>query len=141
MTRIAKVALLLEAVVCFAPITVWLTIGVLMVPAQVYFAMSGQTEHLAGPIQVVLAVLAGICGLIAMISALSWILFRSKSILNPKIALTFMCLGITGVLAIVFFDDSVVWRAVVALPLACTLHIAYLAREYLFGFLMTPSRP
>jgi hypothetical protein len=139
MSRVAKAALLLEVVLCFGPASLLLLLGLVLLPGQIYFLATGEAEAFSGALQVMLLVLAGICGLVALCRTLSWLLFESRSSLRPQMTLVLMCIGIAPVLLYVFTGGGIFWWAGGALPLVGAVHVAYLARKYLFGFLLTAA--
>jgi predicted membrane channel-forming protein YqfA (hemolysin III family) len=129
MTGTAKGLLLLEVAICFLPMTLLLLLGVLMVPSQLGFVIAGEWSGMF----LIAIVLMGISGLVALFIVLRWLLIRPSHPLNARFVLLLMCLGILPLLPYAFAGDTVTWRVVGALPLICTAHVAYLAREYLFG--------
>ena len=133
MSRLAKALLLLEVAVCFLPLTLLLLLGALMVPFQVGFLMMGEL----GSLYVIGAVLAGLAGLVALFIVLRWLLFRPVNPFERRWTLALMCLGILPVLPIAVAGDTWFWKILGAVPLLCSAHLAYLAREYLFGFRAT----
>jgi hypothetical protein len=134
-TRSAKSILLLEVAICFAPMTLVLLLGVIMVPLQVGFLFAGEFSGLS----LIAIVAMGIAGLVALFNVVRWLLIRPSYSLNAKVVLLLMCLGCVPLVVISVVGDTEVWRLLAALPLICTAHLTYLARDYLFATWTTPG--
>jgi hypothetical protein len=129
MTRSEKSALLIEVAICFAPMTLMLLLGFLLVPFQVAVLFTGEFSGLS----LIAIVAMGMAGFVALFNVVRWLLIRPSHSLNPKVVLILMGLGALPLVAFTALGDTTEWQLLSALPLISTAHLAYLARDYLFG--------
>jgi hypothetical protein len=72
-------------------------------------------------------------GFVALFNVVRWLLIRPSHSSNPKVVLILMGLGALPLVAFTALGDTTEWQLLSALPLISTAHLAYLARDYLFG--------
>ena len=140
MNRLTKGLLLIEIVICFIPISYLLLLGIIMVPIQAWFLANAELESIQGPVYVFWTVAAGICGLVALVCVVRWLLFQTRANINPKIVLLLTCIGIVPVFQMALGADDLFGVLATVLPLLCSAHLVYLARAYLFGWIARPKR-
>jgi hypothetical protein len=129
---IFKVLLILEVLVCFAPMAYVLLLGFVIVMMQLMSPFSLDSLTVVGP------VLAGIAGLLALANVLLWLLKPPSSFLSRVWTWIFMLLGLLPILPYALLPvDSIGWRVAGLMPLLCTGHLIYLAR----GFLLVGQSP
>jgi hypothetical protein len=127
MSRTAKILLIAEVIVCFAPITLVLILGVIITPFQVGLMVAGEPMALL----TLLVVGAGVPGLAALNAVVQWILRRRTDLLTPRVL---RVLASLGVLAMLPFATT--WAGM--LPLLCSAHLTCLARDYVFAPVKVP---
>jgi hypothetical protein len=128
MSRAAKFLILLEVAVCFLPTMLVLLFGLLIMPFQVRFLIEGELAALNAIVPVVM----GVGGLLALFTVLRWLFLRPTKSFDRRITLVLMCLGAIPIVPYAVAGDTVLWKLAGVLPLMCTAHLAYLARDYLF---------
>jgi hypothetical protein len=137
-----KHLLLVEVGVCFLPVILQLMLGLLIAPMQIFFLATAESKAKLGALGFLALVATGICGLVALHSVLKWLVFQSPTTLKPK---TVLCLMAIGVLPLIVFAPYATTNALgvvtVILPLVCSAHLAWLARDYLFGTSASPDAP
>ncbi|HEU5134597.1 MAG TPA: hypothetical protein VFU13_05575 [Steroidobacteraceae bacterium] len=134
MKPILKVLLAIEVLVCFGPLTIVLLLGLVIAPLQLAFLFSAHDEARPGAALVLAAVAAGMAGMAALVNVLLWLFSPPSHFLGPRWTLAAMVLGMLPVAFYAFGPvDSVAWRLAGLLPLACTFHLAWLARGFLFS--------
>ena len=123
-----KVAVLLEAVVCFGPLALFLGGGVILVP----MAAVGEIE--TSRILLLVWVLAGCVGLFALISTLLAIVSPTPEVKSSKWVLPSYLAGICALIPILFLAEDVfsLEQLLLVAPVVAALHFMYLARVYLF---------
>ena len=130
MTRLCKVLLVVEALVCFGPAAVFLPIGIMMVPLQIS-ELIREPSHWQGPLWLVGLVVCGVAGLTALFVVLVKLLDNS-TIKRPLPVLVATAMGVVGLVSYAGgIPDSIGWAIVLALPLFATAHILFLARNLL----------
>lgn len=140
--QLRKTLLLVEVGVCFAPATLQLTLGLIVAPMQIFFLVTGETSAQFGALGFLAIVAAGICGLVALYSVMKWLLFHSATSLRPRTVVYLMCIGILPLIAFApFAVHNILGVITVILPLVGSVHLAWLARDYLFGSFFSPSAP
>jgi hypothetical protein len=122
MRRTARILLVAEVIVCFAPITLVLVLGVIITPLQAGLMVAGEPMALL----ILLVVGAGVGGLVALNAVVQWILRRPTDLMKPRVV---RILASLGILALLPFATS--WVGI--LPLICSAHLMYLARAYVFA--------
>ena len=130
MSRFAKILVLIEVAVCFGPIT-------LMLLAGIYLVISRPGD----PGLIFVAILSmGVAGLVGVFCVVRWLLIRPASSWNATVVLILICLGCVPVLMYTPRGWHTLDRLVFSLPLICTVHLGYLARDYLFASLSLSGR-
>ena len=134
MKSISKLLLLLELIICYGPSLCYLTIGIAFVPFWILSALSGEFQA----ITMVMMVVGGILGLFALMALVYKICHpRSSMICDGKIRLLSL-MGMLSSIAILYQADAIeklfeVNAFLYLLPLAASLHIIYLGRNYYFS--------
>jgi len=142
MTRMRRNLLLVEVGVCFLPAVLQLVLGLIVAPMQMFFLISGESQAQFGAFSFLAIIAAGICGLVALHSVMKWLLNRTSTSLKPKTVLWLMCIGILPLIVFApFAIRNTVGVITIVLPLICSAHLAWLARDYLFGSFARPHAP
>lgn len=132
LSRPQKIWLLIEVLICFGPMAIFLMLGITLVPIQ-FDALHRQPLLWEGPASVIGSVFCGMVGLVTLIYFLG-LLFTSGS--RPSRP-TLVCLGVAlGLLPVITFtisSDMIGLRILSLLPIAASLHILYLSRHRLFS--------
>lgn len=130
-----KTLVLIEVVVCFAPASLILAFGVMMVPTQIWFLFTHEGEGaVSGPLGLIVLVAGGIAGNIALLNLLLRILSPPVHFLGRGWTLLGALAGAAALTPYTFGPvDSAGWRLVGWMPLLCTLHLIYLGRRFMFG--------
>jgi hypothetical protein len=130
-----KTLLMIEVAVCFAPASLILALGVMMVPTQIWFLFRDQGEDpVWGPLGLIVLVIGGIAGNIAVLNLLLRILSPPSHFLPRGWTLLGTLAGAAALTPYTFGPvDSGWWRLVGWMPLLCTLHLIYLGRRFMFG--------
>ena len=138
MKPVAKALLMIETTVCFAPAGVLLWLGLLMVPAEIYFLFTGPGDGSLTDLLTLLAWTAGgVAGVVALLNLLFWIVDRPSAFIGRYWTLAGAVAGSAALLPYTAGEvDSPWWRLVGLMPLACSVHLMYLGRDFLF-----PDRP
>ena len=133
MKPIGKLLLMLELMICYGPSLCYLIIGIAFIPFWILSALSGEFQA----ITMVMMVVGGIIGFFALL-ALCYKICNPKSnlICDGKIRLLSL-MGMLSSIAILYYADAIeklfeVWAFLYLLPLAASLHIIYLGRNYYF---------
>ncbi|MET0661472.1 MAG: hypothetical protein ABW110_25320 [Steroidobacteraceae bacterium] len=122
-----KILLLLEVTLCFSPPVLMLATGLFLLPFQVTFW--AQDPNLwQGPVMVIAMVAAGFIGLVTLLFVLSHLLRPNGVIRRPGWVLSGVLVGAAPLVPYVFAAELAL---IALLPLLCTLHIVYLARDML----------
>jgi hypothetical protein len=130
MTKPFKVLLFVEAVVCFGPAALFLPIGVMMVPLQI-FVLFRTSEPWEGPLWLIGMVTGGLAGMIALCFVLAK-LWDNSRIERPRLVLLGTAMGVAALVSYAGgVPDSPVGAVVLGLPLLATAHILFLARDLL----------
>lgn len=136
MKSIGKLLFLLELIICYGPSLCYLVIGLAFVPFWILSGISGDFEA----ITLVMMVTAGIFGFFAL-SALVYKICNPKCpiICSGKIRMLSL-LGMLSSIGILYQADAIeklfeVRSFILILPLAASLHIIYLGRNYYFSSL------
>jgi hypothetical protein len=124
MSRFAKTILLAEVAVCFGPITLMLLAGL----STIWALGPGASGALFIGMMAM-----GVAGLVAIFCVVRWLLIRPLFTSNATIVLLLMCLGCVPVFMFALRRQGTLDQLVFTLPLLCTAHLAYLARDYLFA--------
>lgn len=127
MRRWIKTLLIMEVLVCFGPATLFLMLGVVVAPMQVYFLVTMPDEAIPGSLYVVGAVLAGLIGLGALARVL-WHLFARTPIRRPVLLGAAIVVALSPLPFFVMNGDTIAYRILAALPFVGTAHILYLSR-------------
>jgi hypothetical protein len=138
----AKVLLLIEASVCFAPALLMLLLGIMMVPVQIWFLFTraGKEAGANGAFEVIVLVAAGIAGVVALGNLLLSILNPRSHFLGRGWTLVGAIAGGAALLPFVYGPvDSGWWRLVGWMPLLCSAHLMYLGRGFLFTRAKNPD--
>jgi hypothetical protein len=129
-----RVLLVIEVLVCFAPITLlWLTGAVLssfvLLP---YLADSPVGPGFwEGPVLLLGFVVCGLFGLVTLLYVLGKLFGKRRPIARPALVLTGAALGVLPILPFAFIPEA--WERIwVLMPIASTAHILYLSRRMLF---------
>jgi len=72
----------------------------------------------------------GVAGLVGVFCVVRWLLIRPASSWNATVVLILICLGCVPVLMYMPRGWHTLDRLVFSLPLICTVHLGYLARDY-----------
>jgi hypothetical protein len=131
----AKVLILIETAVCFAPALLILLLGLLMVPVQIWFLFTGAGKEAGsdGAFELMALVTAGAAGVVALGNLLLWILGPRSHFLGRGWTLVGAIAGGVALLPYVYGSvDSGWWRFVGWMPLLCPAHLMYLGRAFLF---------
>jgi hypothetical protein len=134
MKPVAKALLMIETTVCFAPAGALLCVGLLMVPTQIYFLITGPGEaSLTGPLTVIALTAGGAAGVVALLNLLFWIVDRPSAFIGRYWTLAGAIAGGAALLPYTAGEvDSPWWRLVGWMPLVCSIHLIYLGRDFLF---------
>jgi hypothetical protein len=136
MTRLGRTLLLFEVGICFIPTALQLLVGLAMAPRQIFILMAAESEAKLGSLAFLLLISAGLCGLLALYTVMRWLLYGIESRLKP---LTVICLMSIGLAPLVGFAPLAIYRFsllglfTILLPLLCSAHLVWLARDHLFG--------
>ena len=134
MKRISQLLLLLELIICYGPSLCYLIIGIAFVPFWILSALSGDFQA----ITMVMMVVGGVIGLFALLALVYKICHpKSSMICEGKIRLLSL-MGMVASIAILYQADAIekvfeVGAFLYLLPLAASLHIIYLGRNYYFA--------
>ncbi len=133
MTRLRRVLLQIEVGICFAPLALQLSLGALIAPMQVYFLLTAEPRAKLGALVAIALIAAGLCGLVALGSVMSWLLYRKRTTLKPRTVVLLMCIGLLVLLGLALVVNT--WIGIVAVipAVLCSIHLIWLARGYLFG--------
>jgi ABC-type uncharacterized transport system permease subunit len=93
MTRLHRVLLQVEIGVCFAPLAINLMLGLLIAPFQVYFLFTAEPKARLGAFAAIALVAAGLCGLAALHSVMTWLLDGGRRPLQPRTVAIFAGIG------------------------------------------------
>ena len=137
MTRLGKALLIIELVVCFAPVAVLLFLGLIVVllglvlHGLVPSASSGVFD--AHNLLPVAMLLAGVLGMAALFAVVGILIADGRPAFSVRVIRVFALAGIASLLPMVVGPvDSNWWRLVGILPIFAGLHVLYLARAHLF---------
>ena len=130
MTQVQKTLLVLEVLICFLPVSGVLLMGAMLLPFQLLMLV---TTGEPGSLLLILWVAGGICGLAAILHVLRFIFRTESSLPNPKSVLLLAVIGIAALMPLAAFSESGLSKIVTVMPVFCSIHLLYLAREYLFS--------
>ena len=123
-----KFLLILELIVCFAPVVALLILGLLIIP--VSFVMDPRASNLDALAMIV----GGICGMVGVFSIGTAVMSGKRPRISTPVIVIFATLGIASLLPIVVGSvDYDWWRLIGLLPILASLHLVYLARALLFN--------
>ncbi|MCW7552040.1 hypothetical protein NX722_05160 [Endozoicomonas gorgoniicola] len=134
MKPISKLLLLLELMICYGPSLCYLIIGIAFVPFWILSALSGEFQA----ITMVMMVVGGVVGFFALLALVYKICHpKSNMICDGKIRLLSL-MGMISSIAILYQADAIeklfeVGAFLYLLPIAASLHIIYLGRNYYFA--------
>jgi hypothetical protein len=139
MRKLARIVLVAEVAVCFAPALALLLVGILLLPIWMLALVSDlagavEDSHVWATLRDIAMVLGGLAGCVAMCDVLAIILGNQKVVLIAKWRIFFVVTGILSLFPLsisAIFSHSPGWRIAMALPVFATLHILVLAREHL----------
>jgi len=107
---------------------------------QIFFLATAEAKAQLGALGFLAIVAAGICGLVALHSVMKWLLSQTATNLRPKTVVYLMGIGIFPLIATApFAVHNTIGVITVILPLAGSVHLAWLARDYLFSSFFSPS--
>ncbi len=124
---------MLEVAVCFIPALLILLYGVLSIPILFVVAItSGKTAAIWS----LGAVLTGIAGLIGLVQLLVWLFGAASTVPDHKVTLLLVCIGVMTVAGLsIYALRSPLYelpeQVILILPLLSTLHLGYIARDFL----------
>lgn len=127
-----KTLLIIEVAVCFGPLVLWWGMGVVFVGIQVIGLFYSFKEVALGLLMVSALVAAGAVGLMALLEVLRYIFNPSAALMNPKVTLLFVVIGLAPVFWMIYDVPWTPWILIGLVPMVATIHIVYLARQYLF---------
>jgi len=141
MKQTYKILLLLEVLLCFGPVTLFLFQGILIV---IVFAikaiLDGQSDYFF--ITSMLRILGGVFGLIGIIHLTRIIILKRINNIKRRRILFFILCGIFAIAQPIFnglyngadfnLNKDVPLLLMLTLPLISTFHLIYLGRKYLF---------
>ena len=104
-------------------------LGVYLLPIQIYALV---TEAVIEPLIVIGWVAAGGYGLVALFAVLREIFFKTQKRLSPRVVLPGLVVGFLAVLPFIHPAFPTPWNFLAIAPMAATIHMAYLGRNYLF---------
>jgi hypothetical protein len=142
MRPVTKALLILEAVICFAPVGLLLFLGVVMAPLQ-FFVLATSPLNWNASATAVVWVVCGAAGFTALLFVLDRLLRGHGSVSKPMLVCVGVALGIVPLLQMAYMgvqsfstEHLASWMGTLAvfglLPLAATAHILFLARRLLF---------
>ncbi|WP_036127941.1 hypothetical protein [Marinobacter nitratireducens] len=132
MKPVLKILLLAEVVICFGPAFIILLMGLVVIPVALESLVNG---HMAG-VYLLAMLLGGWLGMAALISLVIKILEPDSRTLSPRKILLFMSFGILAVSGFLVMagEGGGSWQlGIASLPLAASVHLIYLGRNYVFG--------
>ena len=134
MKSTAKVLLLMETMVCFAPALVLLGVGLIMAPVPIWFLLNRAGEDgTSGALAELALVIGGTTGIIALTNLMFWITAPRLSFLGRGWTLAGAVAGGAVLWPYAFGPvDSTWWRLVGLPPMLCAVHLIYLGRDFLF---------
>lgn len=131
--------LLIELFLCFAPIVGLFAIALVMTPFQLYSFAVAEPRHWDGLWGLLRFLFCGICGLLALVRVVSWLLRGSGEIPQPIFVSGGIVLGLVPIIDM-GLSGSVGWQLLAALPLVATVHTLVLCRASLFRWLRHHDR-
>jgi hypothetical protein len=129
-----KVLLLVEVLVCFAPMTSLWVMGALLTPfvvASSFLAGWSDDAFWEAPALLLGFVGCGFCGLVSLVHVLGKLLGRQRPVKRPATVLVGTALGVLPILPFLLIPGS--WKLAALAPLASTAHLIYLGRGMLFA--------
>lgn len=125
MNPIVRTLIIVEIVICFAPMSLVLLLGLIIAPMQLQFLFTLESEARLGSLLVLASVAAGVAGLVALTNVLRWIFGPSSSFMGRRWTLLGMLLGILPISVYAFGPvDSIGLES--CRCTATTLHVASL---------------
>lgn len=133
----------IEAVAAFAPISIFLMIGLFMSPFQWFFLLVSPEARAdpEGALQVIGFSVFGALALGSLINLIVAMGDPANAFLGRTATLGFGTIGVLILCHLIADSSSLPWRIFFALPLIVAFHIAYLARSYLFDRTSGPVPP
>jgi hypothetical protein len=132
MTRLGKALLIIELVVCFAPVAILLYVGLIFFLHALALSVSSGLFDVHDLLPVAM-LLAGVLGMAALFAVVAILIAGGQSVFSNRIILVFALAGFASLLPLVAGPvDSNWWRLVGLLPILAGLHVLYLARAHLF---------
>ena len=138
MRAFLKTLLALEIAVCFAPMTLMLAIGALLIPIQI-IALVDEPLLWEGPFEVIGSVLCGVAGLATLVFLLDK-LFGASGTTTIKRPWLVLAGAIVGGIPLVQVATSPIlaWRVLSTMPIVCGLHVLFLSRRMLLPAVWKP---
>ena len=130
MSRFARVLLVIELIVCFAPATILLLLGAMIIPIGIV-AAAFRGVFLAQYFLSVALIVAGVLGMVGLLALASLIGLGTPTRISNRAILALALTGAAALMPMVV-SDSQWWRLIGVLPILASLHLIYLARGQLF---------
>jgi len=131
MKPIYRILILLEVVLCFGPATIMLALGSLFIPATILGVSSIQAQS----ILLLLPIVGGALGLVALICIVLHIFNPTKGYIKPAKMRVFILCGLFAIISsfLMLGGNKYGW-VFYLLPILGTLHLTYLGRAYVFRY-------
>ena len=133
MRSVAKVLLVIEVVVCFAPMSVVLIVGLILFPSQLSFVLAGPSQLLQF-LGTTAQLAAGFAALVAAGALTKYVVTLQSPSLNRWFVLMCAAFAVVTAFGIVLTASTPYWTLIVllGLPLIVGTQLMCLGRSYLF---------
>ena len=136
MKPIVRLIFYVEIAICFAPITVILLFGMILLPTQLLLMISGQ-DLLSSAVSI-FSTIGGIAGLTALYFVVRKIIQPMAYVPRARVLRLLIVMGVAALVGFFWFIGtiqdgiSIVEIILLVFPLLCTLHILYAGRQQLW---------
>ncbi|NTS78474.1 hypothetical protein HR060_16645 [Catenovulum sp. SM1970] len=129
MTLIFKVLILVEALICFGPLLIFIGFGLIVIPFSVMRVLAGQFEVLF----LVAIEIGGILGLVALICVFLHIFNPTQQYISPTKIRYFIVAGFLSLFTYACTVElNLGWYIYLLATILVCIHFLYLGRRYVF---------